>query len=199
MKYLAALALGSALSAPAFAGGMNTPVQEPVISQPVTYAPAAPNGEWTGLYAGAQLGYGDIDSDVAGLDGNGAIGGVHMGYRHDWGQFVGGIELAHDRSNIDLADGAGDLDHMTTLKLQGGYDLGRTLIYANLGAAHAKVSGVGGSASDNGWLVGVGVDYQLTDTWTLGGELNHSRFNNFDDSGIDVKGTTAQLRASYRF
>ena len=198
MKYLAAFALGSALAAPAFAGGMNTPVEEPVIA-PVTYEPEAPNGDWSGAYGGVQLGYGDVDSNGAGLNGNGAIGGVHLGYRMDYGNFVGGVELDHDRSNIDLGAAAGDLDHVTRLKLQAGYDMGRTLIYGTGGLAHAKATVGGAGLSDNGWFLGAGVDYQVTDQWVVGGEVLQHRFTDFDGSGVRLDATTAKVKVSYRF
>ena len=82
MKKLAIILTASALSAPAFAGGLSSPVVEPI----VTPAPAPvymPSTDWSGFYAGGQVGYGDIDSNGAGLDGHGWGGGVHAGYRWD--------------------------------------------------------------------------------------------------------------------
>ena len=200
-KFLTSLAIATSLCAPAFAGGMSEPSPEPMVA-PVIFAPVTAN--WTGFYAGAQLGYGDVSGDLpttplsTSLDGNGAIGGLHAGYRYDFGQFVTGVELAYNTANIDLGT-AGELDSVTQLKLMGGYDLGQTLVYATAGAAHAKTTIGGVDRSDNGWLIGVGMDYAINDAWTLGGELTHHRFDDFDGTGADVRANLLQVKLGYRF
>lgn len=195
MKLLASLALATTLSAPAFAGGMAEPVSEPMIT-PVVMAPVT--ADWTGFYVGGQLGYGDVTSNVAGVDGNGAIGGLHAGYRYDFGQFVTGAELAYNGANIDLGP-TSKLDSVTQLKLMGGFDLGSTLVYGTVGAAHAKANLAGVDYSDTGLLVGLGMDYAINDAWTIGAEIDHHRFNNFDNTGADIRANTAQIRVGYRF
>jgi opacity protein-like surface antigen len=195
MKLLTSLAIATTLSAPAFAGGMAEPVPEPMIT-PVVMAPVT--GEWTGFYLGGQLGYGDVSTDVTGLEGDGAIGGVHAGYRYDFGQFVAGVELAYNAANIDL-NATSQLDSVTQLKLMGGYDLGQTLVYGTVGAAHAKANLGGTDFSDTGYLVGVGMDYAINDAWTVGAEFAHHRFDNFDSTGADVRANTATIRVGYRF
>lgn len=59
-------------------------------------------GDWTGFYAGGQLGYADIDGTGA-ADGSGGTYGVHGGYNYDFGQFVLGGEVDYDKLDIDLA------------------------------------------------------------------------------------------------
>ncbi|QCO54786.1 porin family protein [Pseudorhodobacter turbinis] len=195
MKLFTSFALATALAAPAaFAGGLTEPTPEPMIT-PVVVTPVT--GDWTGFYAGGQLGYGDMSSNTAGVDGDGAIGGLHAGYRHDFGQFVAGAELAYNGSNVEVMGNKGK--NLTQLKLMGGYDMGRTLVYGTVGAAHAKVETAGGNRSDTGWLAGVGVDYAINDVWTVGAEYTHNRFDDFDNSGTDAKGNLVQLRVGYRF
>ena len=87
MKTIAALIATATLTAPAFAGGPVAVAEEPVIV-PAAEPYVAPGLDWTGAYVGAQLGYGDVDSNGAGLDGNGWLGGVHAGYRWDLGNWV---------------------------------------------------------------------------------------------------------------
>jgi opacity protein-like surface antigen len=195
MKLIASLAVATVLSAPAFAGGMVEPVTEPMVA-PVEFTPVT--ADWTGAYVGAQLGYGDVSSNVAGVNGNGAIGGLHAGYRHDFGQFVAGGELAYNATNIDLGP-TSKLNHVTQLKLMGGYDLGSTLVYGTVGAVHAKANLAGVNYSDTGYLVGLGVDYAINDAWTVGAEIAHHRFNNFDKTGADIRANTAQIRVGVRF
>ncbi|MFT7059213.1 MAG: opacity protein-like surface antigen [Pseudorhodobacter sp.] len=198
MKHLVAFTLASLLTAPAFAGGLNTAIEEPALAPPVFVEPARADGDWTGFYAGAQLGYGDVDSDGAGSDGDGALGGLHAGYRQDFGNFVGGVEFDFDLSQIDL--GATDeLDNITRLKLLGGYDFGRTLVYGTVGAAYANATIAGVDGSDDGYFFGVGADYQLNDKWTIGGEIVQNRFDDFDGTGTDIEAVTAKLKVGLRF
>ncbi len=199
MKKAAAVVLTSVLAAPAFAGG---PVQ--VTPEPVIVPAPAPvvsyGNDWSGFYAGAQLGYGDTDSNGAGFDGNGAIGGVHAGYRWDLGKTVLGVEADWDKTSLDLgAAGTDSLDSIARLKLQAGYDAGPALIYATAGAAHANASVGGVDLSDSGWSLGAGVTYAVNDQWTVGGEVLTNRFDDFDGSGVDLDTTTATLRVGFRF
>lgn len=196
--FLAATTLGVTGATAALAGGPATPVEEPVI---VTPAPVvmAPSGDWGGFYGGAQLGYADIDTNVDGLDGNGAIGGVHAGYRWDLGQTVLGVEADYDAADIDLADGAGSLDSVARLKFSAGYDLGANLIYATAGPAWADISAGGEDLSDNGYFFGAGYERQLTDQWSVGGEVLHHKFDDFEVDGFDAEATSVTARVNYRF
>ena len=198
MKKLAIILSASALSAPAFAGGLSTPVVEPV----VTPAPAPvymPSTDWSGFYAGGQVGYGDIDSNGAGLDGHGWGGGVHAGYRWDLGKTVLGVEGSYDKFDTDLGGNLGTLDNVTRLKLMAGADLGKTLVYATTGVAWADATVGGASLSDNGYFLGAGLDYALNDKWTVGGEVLAHKFDNFDNSGVDLDATTVAAKVSFRF
>ncbi len=200
MKRTAAAAvLASVLAAPAFAGGPVEVAPEPVI-EPAPAPVVSYGGDWSGFYAGAQLGYGDTSSNGAGLDGNGAIGGVHAGYRWDLGKTVLGLEADWDKTSLDLgAAGTDSLDSIARLKLQAGYDAGPALIYATAGAARANATIGGADLSDNGWSLGAGVTYAVNDQWTVGGEVLTNRFDDFDGSGVDLDTTTATLRVGFRF
>lgn len=103
MKTIAVTILAALTAVSANAGGLVSPAPEPTILPP---APAAVS-DWTGGYVGAQLGYGAVDSGGAGLGGGGALGGVHAGYRYDFGRNVAGIELDYDVADGDLGNGAG--------------------------------------------------------------------------------------------
>ncbi len=222
MKTIAILAIASAAAAPAFAGGPVMTAPEPVIATPVTvYAPSA---NWTGFYAGAHLGYGrgiakvdgsgfagngnDNDGENDGNNfanaggfrdhGNGFIGGIDGGYRYDFGQFVLGGELSYTDSNADFG-ASGKFRDTTDLKLVAGYDVGKTLIYGTVGPSYgrAKLDGIG--FKDNGYVFGLGMDYAVTDRITVGGELLHRQYNNFDGTGVDVSGTSIEAKVGYRF
>lgn len=199
MKMYTVAALGSLLVAgPVLAGGPTTVPAEPVL-QPAPIVVAPTGGNWGGPYIGAQIGYGDMDSNGGGLDGDGAIGGLHAGYRWDLGTTVLGAEIDADAADIRLGAGTDSLDSVARLKVMAGYDMGQTLIYATAGAAHAKADVGGASLSDTGWLAGVGLDYAVSDRWVVGGEILTHKFDNFDSSGVDFDATTAKLKVSFRF
>ncbi|WP_054303658.1 outer membrane protein [Gemmobacter sp. LW-1] len=183
------------LAAPAFAGGLATPAPEPVVTAPVPVAPVRADGNWGGAYAGAHLGYADVNDPNA----DGAFGGAQLGYRWDLGTTVLGVEADVSGTNIKPSTGGGKVDTLAHLKLQAGYDFGRTLVYATAGAAYAKGDIGGTNTSDTGYFGGIGVDYQVNDQWTVGGEVLAHRFDNFDGTGLDPDATTAALRVNYRF
>jgi outer membrane immunogenic protein len=192
-KFGAAAVLSTSMAGTAaFAGNLSDPVVETVVA-PV-YAPVAVAGtDWTGAYGGLNLGYADVDGTGA-ADGDDMTYGLHLGYDYDFGRFVLGGELEYDKADIDL-NGAANTDSVTRLKLRGGYDLGRTLIYATAGAARLD-SSIG---KDTGEFVGLGVAYQVTDRFTVGGEILEHRFDNIGGTGVEADATTFNLRGSLRF
>lgn len=198
-RYAAALIGTLTLAAPAFAGGPATPVAEAPVAAPVTVVAPSLGGEWGGAYVGGHLGYADVGSSGNVIEGNGAIGGLQAGYRWDLGTAVLGAEIDTSFSDVKFDGGAGKLDNVSRLKLQAGYDAGRTLVYATAGAAYANAKIGGASLSDTGYFGGIGVDYAVNDKWTVGAEVLAHKFNDFDDSGVDADATTATVRANFRF
>lgn len=191
------VALTGALALPALAGGYAEPVAEaPVVAAPVV-APARTDGDWNGGYVGGQLGYGRGSNGTT--DDNGAFYGVRGGFDWDLGQWVVGAGLDWDKTEIDLGTPGDSLDSIARLKLRAGYDFGRTLVYATGGAARAEADIAGVGHSDNGWFAGLGADYALNDRWTLGGEVLHNQFDDFDGTGTDLDATTAAVTVGFRF
>ena len=198
-----AMAIASSFAAmpvaPAFAGGPTTAAPEPVIS-PAAEPYVAPGIDWSGAYVGGQIGYVDTNTTGGALDGYGMIGGVHAGYRWDMGTFVAGVEMDHDAAKVDLGPTPGDtLDAVTRLKLTAGTEMGDALLYGALGGAHASATVGGADLTDNGYFLGAGVTYALTDSLTLGGEVLQHQFNDFDGSGVDLDATTVTARVGFRF
>lgn len=187
----ATLLFTSLLAGTAFAGSLEEPIVE-TVPAPV-FEPAFVGGDWTGAYGGLNLGYGDVDGTGT-ADGDDTTYGFHVGYDYDFGRYVIGGELEYDKADIDL-NGAANTDSVTRLKLRGGYDLGRTLIYATAGAAKLQTS----IGDDTGEFFGVGMAYQVTDRFTVGGELLEHRFDDIGGTGVDADATTFNLRGSFRF
>lgn len=197
-KYLVATAAIFAVATPALAGNLApAPVDEPVVA-PVPAAPVAPIGvDWTGLYAGAQLGYGFGDAE--GTDFDGIVGGGQVGYNYDFGKWVLGAEADYNFADLSLDGVDGSIDQIGRLKAKAGYEVGKALLYGTAGGAYAEAEIDGEDFDDFGWVAGAGVDYMVTDNVIAGVEYLYHGFNNFDDSNADVDANTIAAKVSYKF
>lgn len=180
-----------ALAAPAFAGGLAPSAPEAVVTAPVEVAApvvAAVGADWTGFYVG-----GAVNTSIEEDDAEGETYGLFAGYNKDFGSIVAGAELGYADAS-DLTFGGVAADDIITAKAKVGYDMGKFLPYATLGAAQLTLDG----ADDIGYTYGVGVDYALTNAWTIGAEIAQYEFEEFND-GADLSATTAGLRAAFNF
>lgn len=119
-------------------------------------SPAAFN--WTGFYLGGHGGY----SFVSGPNiTDGYEVGAQVGVNRQFGQVVLGIEASGGFVDWGPVTGAG------SVRARGGYAFNRFLAYATGGL---------GIEDSVGWTVGGGVEYALTDHWTVGAEYLHHDF-----------------------
>lgn len=156
-------------------------------------APAAAE-DWTGVYAGAGFGWGDIDGSGT-LNGHDSTFGLHLGYDYDFGDWVIGGELDYNWADIDLGTGVGTAEDLASLKFKAGYDFGDVMGYAVLGGSRAYTS----FGNDTGMVYGVGAVYAINDQWTLSGEVLRHDFDSFNGTGVDADADVIQIRASFRF
>lgn len=168
---------------------------------------AGASSDWTGFYAGLQLGNTDAElvsasGATVGTDSAGSYG-VHAGYLHDLGQWVVGAELAQDRVDlvytIPLVGGAtlpiAEEHGITRLKLKAGYDMGSVLAYGTVGIADMDLSGV---QYRTGSVVGLGGAWKTTPNFITGLELLKHEFEGVR-VGSTIQATTVNLRVSYKF
>jgi outer membrane immunogenic protein len=175
---------------------------------PVAQDTAARGFEWTGGYAGIQGGYGWLDGhfETTGLDpldgnfdgvGLGGFAGFNKQFENN---VVLGIEgdLEHNWNETDLATligtFTGHADWQGSIRGRIGYSFGRALVYASAGWAAAHVDAdlsTGASTSEiyNGYTVGAGVDYAVTDR--IFGRLDY-RYNDFGSKDLDFSGTKVE-------
>lgn len=176
--------------------------------------PPVPIFTWSGLYLGAQVGYGwgrdSITSSFPFLGvfsyGNspqGVIGGVHLGYNLQINQWVAGVEASADGTSMSgSAFGAfpvPTIAYTTRADIQGsirarlGVAWDRVLVYVTGGAAFTAITntyfaGVPLFLSDNiaktrsGWTIGGGIQYALTNNWSVRAEYRYSDFGNYNDT-----------------
>ncbi|MDW3117340.1 MAG: outer membrane beta-barrel protein [Roseovarius pacificus] len=196
LKQGSLIAASSALATgPAFAGSPVEPAPDPVIATPAP-APAPASPDWTGGYLGGQVGYGNADTNLPGVDGDGAIGGLTGGYDYDLGQWVIGGGLDYDWADISLGAGNPDLENIFRVKLRGGYKIGNGLLYGTGGWAQADTDTLG---DDDGYFVGAGYEHMVTQNFSLGGEALYHEFSNFGNTTTDLEATTVQVRGTFRF
>jgi outer membrane immunogenic protein len=193
------------LAGPALAGNPLPPPSDPVI-QVLAPAPVyTPAYDWTGGYAGAQLGWGRLSSDSSDVDvsGDGALVGVHLGYRYDFGSFVLGAEYAHDWGDIDATvfDSPASLNAVQRLMVTGGFDAGgSTLYYLGLGIAQADLTQAGTGYDLDGEVIALGVTHRLRPDLSIGVELLHHTFDgDAIDPGMSVDVDAIEARLSFQF
>lgn len=187
------LAASAMLAAPAFAGSIDKTPPDPVVQTP---APAAPLGpDWTGFYAGGQLGYANIGTNAAGVDGEGVTGGVTLGYDYDFGDVVVGGGIDYDMGDIDLTP-AVSVENVFRAKLRGGVKVGNGLSYVTGGYAQADTNALG---SEDGYFVGVGYEHMVTENVSVGFEGLFHEFDNFNGTALDVDARTLNVRGTFRF
>ena len=150
-------------------------------------------GDWTGAYAGVQLGYGDYSANPGASD-SGALYGVQLGYDYDMGNWVIGGRLDYTGTNIVIATTS--FDSVARLGLRAGYDMGQGLAYGIAGATRATTSNAG---NDTGWFAGLGYEHMVRDQISVNAELLYHRHANFGITTSDVEATVLTIGLNYRF
>ena len=122
---------------------------------------------WSGLYGGVNGGYGWSDRTDK-LDPTGAIGGGQIGYNFQRGPIVVGLEADIEGAGISDSVGANksSLDWFGSVRGRAGYALDRALIYATGGYGYGHVSNNNLSQTQDGWVVGTGVEYKIAPAWS---------------------------------
>lgn len=203
-KFLLSSSLLLAMAASAAAADL------PSEKGPPVYAPPPPPVfSWTGVYIGAQAGYGwghtsdytlfprgAVVQDV-GSNSSGFIGGGHAGYNYQIGQFVVGLEgdvngsTSHsNETNFGfVGDGREEFD--ASIRGRIGYAFDRVLIYATGGGAfgdfHSSLTDPFGvveshNPGDIGWTVGGGLEYAIDNNWSVRAEY---RYTDYRAGGIN--------------
>jgi outer membrane immunogenic protein len=166
----------------------------PVADVPVVYERPF---SWSGLYIGANVGYGwsDVDwQDTIGPGshtGNGWLAGAQIGYNVQTGQFVFGAEADLSSAWIDGGNGCcgHEFNWLASVRARAGiaFNGNRTLLYATGGAAWADVDytstiGSGFSNTHFGWVAGGGIEHMLTQNLSARVEYLHYSFD--EASGV---------------
>ncbi len=117
--------------------------------------------DWSGWYAGAQIGYGTGNADwvdnsiytaggigtpILSADPDGVLGGIHLGFNQQYGNIVFGVEGSFDFSGMNSSDPSAavptqntDINWLATIGPRLGYAMDNYLIYLEGGYAAADV------------------------------------------------------------
>lgn len=164
-----------------------------------------PSYNWTGFYVGGALGAGtqvhklELASlaELNGIGGEGVFGEASIGYDHDFGDWVAGLQLdarySGIRSKLDLGPLSikGDADYgFDALARVGAKVNDSTLAYVIGGYSwqhfklHGSIAGGGGGDlydwGSSGFSVGGGLETAVTDKMTVGLEYRYSQYQKED-------------------
>jgi outer membrane immunogenic protein len=154
--------------------------------------------DWSGAYIGAAVGgtwsNAENRSNSNSYDSNGVSGALYAGYNFQVDSWVLGLEadlsLAASGDSKRAAGPITDVyfSPIASARLRAGYALDSTLLYLTGGVAQGAgaVKSVSGattkteSASHTGFVVGGGVEYAMSENWTLRGEYLYYGFGEED-------------------
>lgn len=161
-----------------------------------TFYSAAPAYDWSGIWVGAQAGYvsGSLTDFTGTSSGpSGADVGLHGYYNFQRGNWVFGpfVELPLGQADGTTSFGATTkLDWGFTGGFRVGYAFDRWLPYGGLAGIVGGASETGGIAptsnTHTGYALLLGVDYALTERWSVGARYAHV--------SMSKKNTVATLR-----
>lgn len=168
-----------------------------------------PLASWGGFYGGIHLGYGDPNFkgqwhtccttgnrlNIGGMNMKGVLGGGHVGYNHQMGSFVFGVEAdlsggwMRERGTFTTtsAQWEGKVDLLSSVRARLGMAFDDVHIYATGGVAFVRSSFGAITSSDEplqkvsldtfGGVVGGGAEWKVTDRISLRGEVLYYIFN----------------------
>ncbi|WP_029876682.1 outer membrane protein [Xanthobacter sp. 126] len=185
---------------------------------------------WTGFYIGGNVGWGWADNtydytpfasptySYSPGTSNGFIGGFQLGYNY---QFANNVVLGAE-ADFDWADISSSktftaavinqkVDYFGTIRARLGYAMDRFLPYITGGAAWANLKytdpyGFSDSNLKWGWTAGAGVEYAITNNWTvkaeylyLGFDNSKTNYANGDQLSVGSNIQTAKVGVNYKF
>jgi len=185
---------------------------------------------WGGGYIGANVGAGWNDVNWAfhatggraDHDGIGAIVGAQIGYNWQSSRWLVGAEVALSHSTIHGSDRCpgrswsceSDVKWTTSVTAKVGYAFDDVLLYALGGIAAGQVETLSVRSPDKlsdteyvgGWTTGFGVEYAISDFWSVKAEYVHYDFNGQHfwremdaDVSAKLKIDTGRVGINYRF
>lgn len=176
----------------------------------------APVPDWSGFYLGIEGGgvFGSSKKNFSNATStgdftvDGAIGGGTVGYNHEWGPIVAGLEGDFSASGVSGKTTCPtptftcetNTSWLATVRPRLGYSLGNVMFYATGGLAVGDVNvrsylnatgggGVDFTKTEVGWTAGAGAEMSIYSNWSLKAEYLYVRLTDTDGPG-NVAGLT---------
>jgi outer membrane immunogenic protein len=211
-----------ALAGSAFAADLPSRAPPPVYVPPApifTWTGIYVGGQIGYAWGKSNTNLGDAFGDFVsfGTNNSGVIGGAHVGYNLQLSQFVVGLEGDVDGSSLSkTVSGSpfitgfgvvpttihGNLGVQGSIRGRVGYAWDRVLIYGTGGVAFAGFNGSistpfgydSASTTRVGWTVGGGLEYAVTNNWSIRAEYRYAQFGHstvFANNSFVLPGLTA--------
>jgi len=208
MYKVSKLAAGSVIAATAAIGCAGVALADGYEPRRVAYERPM---DWSGVYFGVSSGYqwSNIDFNPVGNPGAGynvdhhdAILGAHIGYQHQFGAVVLGVEgnwissLRDTETSVSCVNPAFNcfarFNDVLTAGARAGWAAGRWMPYVTGGYARGSFENFSraaappntlfdtGHTDHNGWYIGGGLEWAVSPGWTAGLEYRHYEFNSQD-------------------
>lgn len=167
---------------------------------PSYYPSALSVYNWSGFYAGLNLGYEWGRVTNIGIDPAGFAGGGQLGYNWQIGQFVFGAETDIQFSGADdtFAPYKFSNPWFGTLRGRAGYAINNMLLFGTLGFAYGGLEGQFAGLSETrtlfGWAGGVGMEVGVTPNWSA--KLEYL-YMDLGSRGFTITGVNNGLQSSY--
>jgi len=164
------------------------------------YSPPASVYNWSGFYAGLNLGYEWGHVTNSGIDPSGVAGGGQVGYNWQTGQFVFGAETDIQISGADdtFAPYKFSNPWFGTLRGRAGYAINNMLLFGTFGLAYggleAQLAGIDETKTLFGWAGGVGMEVGVTPNWSAKVEY---LYMDLGSRAFSITGVNNGLQASY--
>ncbi|MGA8970817.1 MAG: outer membrane protein [Pseudolabrys sp.] len=166
---------------------------------PYYYPPPAVYN-WTGFYAGLNLGYEWGTVTNSSINPSGIAGGGQIGYNWQIGQFVFGAEADIQASAADDTFASYKFSNpwFGSVRGRAGYAINNVLLYGTLGLAYGNLDAQLGSLEENktlvGWTGGLGMEVGFTPNWSAKVEY---LYMDLGSRAYTITGVDNGLQASY--
>ncbi len=201
MKHTLLTVVAAGLAGSAAYAGSPEPYVEHVYMPPIEVETGS---DWGGFYIGFLGGFqrGDVIDTVNDMNNDAEFtnyGGM-AGYNFQSGKFVYGGEISAQFGSGTIAVTDVDIDYVVDARARVGYGMGKALIYGAGGYTTMAAPGGGTTLEVDGFNVGGGVEFAVTDNLFLGGEYIYRDLSG-TAFGTDYDTNThgIQIRAGYSF
>jgi outer membrane immunogenic protein len=161
-------------------------------------------------------GYYFNNGDKLPITANGGLFSVNAGYNYQMGSIVLGVEtdIGYSTTSAKNSYFNGSFTHSSKLSSLGtvrarlGYAVDRALFYATGGFAYAGIKDSLIAAGDNnvlskggmryGWAAGGGIEYAVTNNWTVRAEALYAKFNSKAGAATNVRGACSNCRYGFK-